>query len=62
MLDVFSSFSLVPLTELCSLWISLICPSLWTKLSLTIKTDDITSGRGDVDSHERLQAAHGQMG
>ena len=55
-------WSMVSLTELCSFLISLICPSLWTKLSLTIKTDDVTSGRRDVDSHERLWAAHGQMG
>ena len=62
MLDVFFPFSLVSLTELCSFWISLICPSLWTKLSLTIKTDDVTSGRRDVHSHERLRTAYRQMG
>ena len=61
MLDFFP-FSMVSLTELGSFWISLICPGLWTKLPLTIKTDDITSGRRDVDSHERLWAAHWQMG
>ena len=30
-----------------------------TKLSLTIKTDDVTSGRKDVDPHGRLRAISG---
>ena len=33
-----------------------------TKLSLTIKTDDITSSRKNVDLLGRLQAAQGVMG
>ena len=38
--------------------ISSLCTSLQTKLSLTVKTDDVTSGRKDVDPHGRL----GRMG
>ena len=47
----FFAFWPVSLTELCSFW-----------LSLTIKTDDITSGWKDVDPHGRLREAQGQMG
>jgi len=31
-------------------------------LSLTIKTDNFTSGKNDVDPHGRLRTAQGQMG
>ena len=41
---------------------SLSCKSLQTKLPLTLKTDDVTSGRRDVDSHSQLIAVQGQMG
>ena len=59
---------MVSLTELCSFWYGL--KDLFTlhqladklKLSLTIKTDDVTSGRRDVDLHGWLQAAQGQIG
>ena len=59
----FLPFSPVSLTELCSFWDGL--KDLFTlhksaeKLSLTIKTDDVTSGRRDVDVHRWLQAAKG---
>ena len=42
--------------------ISSLCTSKRTKLSLTIKTDDVTSGREDVDPHGLLRAAQGRMG
>ena len=42
--------------------ISSLCTSKRTKLSLTMKTDDITSSRKDVDLHRQLQAAQGRMG
>ena len=57
----FLPFSPVSLTELCSFWYGL--KDLFTlhksveKLSLTIKTDDVTSGRRDMDPHGWLQAA-----
>ena len=57
----FLPFSPVSLTELCSFWHGL--KDLFTlhksveKLSLTIKTDDVTSGRRDMDPHGWLQAA-----
>ena len=31
-------------------------------LSLTFETDDITSGRRDVDPHRRFRTAQGRMG
>ena len=45
------------LKELCTLLIR-------TKLSLslTIKTDNFTRGKNDVDPHGRLRTAQGQMG
>ena len=48
-------------------WIVLIlvwslCTSSQTKLSLTIKTDDLTSARKDVDPPGRLWVVQGQMG
>ena len=61
-------FSLVSLTELCSFWYGLkdlftLHKFSWhTKLSLTIKTVDITSGRRDVDPHGQLWAAHRKIG
>ena len=61
-------FSLVSLTELCSFWYGLkdlftLHKFSWhTKLSLTIKTDDITSGRRDVDPHGQVWAAHRKIG
>ena len=52
-------FRSVSLTELCSFWYGL--KDLFTlhKLSLTVKTDDITKGRKDVDPHGQLQAVKG---
>ena len=32
------------------------------KLSLTVKTDDVTEGRKDLDPHGRLRAVQGRMG
>ena len=61
-------FSLVSLTELCSFWYGLkdlftLHKFSWrTKLSFTIKTDDVTSGRRDVDPHGQLWAAQGKIG
>ena len=64
MLHSFLPFSLVSLTELCSFWYGL--KDLFTLhklvLSLTIKTDDVTNGRKDLDWHGRLQAVQGRMG
>ena len=37
--------------------ISSLCTSQWTKLSLTIKTGDVTNGRKDLDPHRWLQVA-----
>ena len=31
-------------------------------LFLTLKTDDVTKGRKDVDPHGRLRAVQGRMG
>ena len=59
----FLPFSVVSLTELCSFQYGL--KDLFTlhksveKVSLTIKTDDVTSGRRDVDAHRWLQGAQG---
>ena len=62
MLYGFLRFSPVSLTELCSFWYGL--KDLFTlhKLSLTIKPDDVTSGRKDVDKYGQLQAAQGRIG
>ena len=55
----------VSVTELCSFWYGL--KDLFTlhksveKLSLTIKTDDVTSGRRDMDLRGRLQVAQGPV-
>ena len=65
MLHGFLPLSPVSLTELCSFWYGL--KDLFTlhkladkdKLSLTVKTDDVTKGRKDVDPHGRLQAVQG---
>ena len=43
-------------------WFASLCTSYRAKLSLTIKTGDITSGRKDVDPHTQLQVAQEQMG
>ena len=52
-------------TELCSFWYGLkdlfALHKLATKLSLTIKNDDITSCRKDVDLHRQLWVAQGRM-
>ena len=50
-------FYLVSLTELCSFWYGL---SQRTKLSLTIKTNDVTSDRKDKDLHGWLQQLRGE--
>ena len=62
MLHGFLPLSPVSLTELCSFWYGL--KDLFTlhKLSLTVKTDDVTKGRKDVDPHGRLRAVQGRMG
>ena len=65
MLHGFLPLSPVSLTELCSFWYGL--KDLFTlhkladkdKLSLTVKTDDVTKGRKDVDPHGRLRAVQG---
>ena len=62
----FLLLSPLSLTELCSFWYGL--KDLFTlhklahKLSLTVKTDDVTKGRKDVDPHGRLEAFQGRMG
>ena len=61
----FLLLSPVSLTELCSFWYGL--KDLFTlhtcaKLSLTVKTDDVTKGRKDLDPHGRLRAFQGRMG
>ena len=63
----FFAFSLVSLTELSSFWYGLkdLCTLLIrTKLSLslTVKTDNFTSGKKNVDWHGRLRTARGLMG
>ena len=64
MLHGFLPLSPVSLTELCSFWYGL--KDLFTLhklvLSLTIKTDDVTKGRKDLDPHGRLRAVQGRMG
>ena len=61
-------FSPASLTESYSFWIGLkvLVPSDTLddkdRLSLTIKTDDITSSRKDVDPLGQLQVAQGVMG
>ena len=57
----FLPFSPMSLTGLCSFWYG--SKDLFTlhksveKLSLSIKTDDVTSSRRDMDPHGWLQAA-----
>jgi len=53
-IDGFLPFTLATLTELCSFWMverSVYPAQVLTKLSLTIKTDDATSGGRDMDLH-----------
>ena len=60
----FLLLSPVSLTELCSFWYGL--KDLFTLhklvLSLTIKTDDVTKGRKDLDPHGQLRAVQGFRG
>ena len=59
----FLPFSTMSLTEWCSFWYGL--KDLFTlhKLAaLTIKTDDVTRGRKDMDLHGQLRAVQGRMG
>ena len=58
----FLLLSPVSLTELCSFWYGL--KDLFTlhKFALTVKTDDVTSSRKDVDPHGPLWVTQGQMG
>ena len=57
----------VALTDLCSFWYGLkdfftLHISQMTMLSLTNKTDDVTSDRRDLDLQRGLRAVQGQMG
>ena len=65
-LQGFLPFSPVSLTELCSFWYGLkdlfTLHKLAEKLFLTIKTDDVTSGRREVDPHGRLRGSSGANG
>ena len=57
----FLLLSPVSLTELCSFWYGL--TDLFTlHLSLTVKTDDVTKDRKDLDPHRWLRAVQGRMG
>ena len=57
----FLLLSPVSLAELCSFWYGL--KDLFTlHKSLTVKTDDVTKGRKDLDPHGRLRAVQGRMG
>ena len=59
----FLPFSPVSLAELCSFWCALKDLFTLPKLAdLTIKTDDVTSLKRDMDLHGRLCAAQGCMG
>ena len=66
MLHGFLPLSPVSLTELCSFWYGLkdlfTLHKLVEKLSLTVKADDVTKGRKDVDPHGWLRAVQGRMG
>ena len=68
MLHGFLPLSPVSLTELCSFWyglkdlFTLHKTKTKTKLSLNVKTVDVTKGRKDVDPHGRFQAVQGRMG
>ena len=56
----FLLLSPVSLTELCSFWYGLkdlfTLHKLAKKVVLTVKTDDVTKGRKDLDPHGRLRA------
>ena len=56
----FLPFSPVSLTELCPFWYGL--KDLFTLHKLTVKTDDITRVRKDLDPHGRLRAVQRRMG
>ena len=62
----FVPFSPVSLTELGAFWYGLkdlfALHMLADKVALTIKTDDVTRGRKNMDLHGGLQAAQGRMG
>ena len=67
MLHCFSPFPRCAWPELSLLWYGLkdlftLHKSARSKLSLTIKTEDVTSGRRDADLHGRLRVAQGRMG
>ena len=70
MLHVFFPFSPVSLIELSSFWNGLkelftlhtLADKVKILLSLTSKTDDVTSGKRNVDLHGRLWAAQERLG
>ena len=66
MLHVFLPFSPVSLTESCSCWYDLkdscTLHKSEDKIVLVGKTDDVTSGRRDLDPRGRLPAVQGRMG
>ena len=66
MLHGFLPLSPVSLTELCSFWYGLrdlfTLHKLVDRVTLTVKTDDVTKGRKDVDLHGRLRVVQGRMG
>ena len=66
MLHGFLPFSPVSVTKLTSLWFGLkdlfTLHKLADKLVLDHKTNDVTSGRRDLDPHGALRAAQGRMG
>ena len=70
MLHVFFSFSPVSLIELSSFWYGLkelftlhtLADKVKILLSLTSKTDDVTSGKRNVDLHGRLWATQERLG
>ena len=59
-------FSLPSLTDSCSFWYGWRnispCTSKMTKLSLTVQTDDVTSGTRDVDQRGVLRGGSGTNG
>ena len=64
---LFFTFSTLCVTELSLFWYGLkdlftLHKSARSKLSLTIKTEDVTSGRRDADLHRRPRAAQGRIG
>ena len=58
----FLPFPLASLTKSCSCWYGLKDLSTLTKLSLTLKMDDFTSGRRNVDLYRWFGEVQGQMG